>query len=348
MTSALAPQKTSSPPALRKTLRGAGAFLAVASATLAAWTASALAAPAAASSCKALQEWTEAREANLASAPTIKERAELQSREFDARGQAGERIFAEYLRGTLAPDTLKTCVARQEDRELLQRSISNAFLSGSLRVLKSTRSPALLELIGLAEQEISTRGFHSFKALSHEAEQPIQLGPRKAGFHRGRHSLFMDFEAIAPEEWLFIFVHELAHKFDPRLQSATVAYGDPAVFEDVFRHVAKKGAAPLSKVDQDRLRTHLRAGLDRGLLAEVRAWTLSFSLYEAGVHEGLWGRIDWVDALLQTRPVSMSFERFTFEFLDPRFGDPEPTGFYGLPVVRQELAALREELRSAR
>ncbi|MCM2322171.1 MAG: hypothetical protein NDJ90_02810 [Oligoflexia bacterium] len=334
-------------------IRGAGAFLAFAIATLGAWSSSVLAAwpssaladPASAIPCQALQEWTLARDANLDSAPTIKERAELQRREFEARGRAGERIFAEYLRGALAPDTLKTCVARQEDREILQRSISRAFLEGSLSRLKTSRAPALQELVRLAEQEISARGFLSFKALSHDAEQPIELGPRKAGFHRGRHSLFMDFEAIAPDEWLFIFVHELAHKFDARLQAATVAYGDPAVFEDVFRHVAKKGATPLSKKDRERLRAQLRAGLDRGLLAECRAWTLSFSLYETGIQEGLWARIDWVDALLQTRPASMSFERFTFEFLDPRFSDPEPSGFYGLPLVRLELASLREVLR---
>ncbi len=298
--------------------------------------------------CSLTREWKEAAQRNLTGAQTIAERVELQRVEYETRIRAGELIFDEYLRGRLAQNFVKSCGGDSESQALLGRSVSAAFLKGSLRALKSSGVPALVRLSELAEKEAESTGVFFFKALGNRDETPIELGPRKAGFHRGRQSLFMDFQAIAPEEWFFIFVHELTHRLDPKLNSAIQAYGDTAAFRFGFELQTRMDRGEtVSSHALEPLRSLLFVGLDRGLLAEYRSWTFCLSVYEAGKKASLWKEIGWVNQILAQREKTESLDRFTFRFLDPRFMDPIPEGFFALPIVRSEIASLRQELRES-
>lgn len=54
-----------------------------------------------------------------------------------------------------------------------------------------------------------------------------------------------------------------------------------------------------------------------------------------------------MNIILAQRKRGERLDQFTFRFLDPRFQDPTPEGFFALPVVRAELADLRQDLRAS-
>lgn len=157
----------------------------------------------------------------------------------------------------------------------------------------------------------------------------------------------MDFEAVSPSEWFFILVHEISHKVDPILGSAVSFYSNPSRAQRVFA-MAREHSDPadLSASDREFLQAYLIAGMDRGLLAEHRAWTASFAVYEAGLSAKLWKRIPWAEDILSRRQSGEELAAFIFRILDPHFTDPEPTGVFSYLLVQTELRALRQEFSS--
>ena len=298
--------------------------------------------------CAILNDWKQASAQSMTQANSIAERARIQSDEYESRKRAADLIFSEYLRGALPPDFIRKCGGSDSEQELLRRSVSAAFLKGSLDRLNQSGVPALVALSSMAENEATTSGAFFFKALSHRDEAEVDLGDRAAGFHRGRQSLFMDFQTIPPEEWLFIFVHELTHRLDPELSRAIRDYGDSRAFRQGFdlQSQVDRGE-PVTSSERESLRTLLMAGLNRGLLAEYRSWTFCLSVYRSGERAGLWKNISWVSDILSLQKPLESVSAFTFRFLDPRFKDPEATGFFSLPIVRSELLEIRSQLRSS-
>lgn len=76
-------------------------------------------------------------------------------------------------------------------------------------------------------------------------------------------------------------------------------------------------------------RNWLLAGLDRGLLAEYRAWTATFQIYLQGKEEGLWSSRPWLEIILNEWDRKESLEKFTFHYLDQNSMDPQD-GFFPL------------------
>lgn len=94
------------------------------------------------------------------------------------------------------------------------------------------------------------------------------------------------------------------------------------------------------------LKTFVQSGLDRGLLAEYRAWLLCFSIYEEGKRTGLWGAIPWMESIITEKYPNESWESFTFRYLDRNFEDPDFTGIFSLKIMQEQYFQLRQELRT--
>lgn len=84
--------------------------------------------------------------------------------------------------------------------------------------------------------------------------------------------------------------------------------------------------------------------MNRGFLAEYRAWTSTFALYIEAKATGA-NPIEWAETVLGERLPRERLDRFVFRFLDAGFEDPRE-GVYAYPIVRQALAELRAELRN--
>jgi hypothetical protein len=304
--------------------------------------------PLAPANCSLVQDWIEARDEALRGADTISGRMRLAQVETETRTLAGPAVFQAYINGRLPKNFMHDCGGNERHQELFHQSLSQAFFNGSIAALEASQVEPLAKLARLAKAEAERNGVFSFKALSHLDKSDIDLGDRKAGFHRGRQSLFMVFDEIPPEEWLFLFVHELTHRLDPILAKAITAYGDKSKHDYAFALQAQMSSGKnLTSQDLEPIRSLLLSGLDRGLLAEYRSWFFCLSIYRAGQAKGLWGRIDRFERIFELQRPGEALATFTYRFLDGRFVDPRPAGLYGLPVVISVLRDMREELRSS-
>jgi hypothetical protein len=93
----------------------------------------------------------------------------------------------------------------------------------------------------------------------------------------------------------------------------------------------------------------LIAALDRGLLGEYRAWSVTLALYLEGLHAGLWQSIADYEDWLGMRKPGENLRAVVMRRLDPGFSDPNPTdpesGIFGLALVQNELKWVRADLR---
>ena len=304
--------------------------------------------------CEIFRPWLESRQVDITRIPTPEGRFRAQRAESEARESAALAVYESYIGGALPSGALATCLPAKEDFEAILPDLSQVFHRRSLDRLRAAGILELDRLVSRIEREIAERGLNRFRAIPH---YPKESGPpenstaegssRRAGVYRGTGSLFMNFDTIASDEWLFLLVHEMSHQADPILSEASSIWNDQPRAKAIFAlDLQKHSLEELTETERRSLREYLEAGLNRGLIAELRAWTLCFSAYEAGRQTGLWGSIPWVEEVISRRRPGESIAELTMRYLDPRFPDPEESGLFSLKIVREQQASLRSELRA--
>lgn len=295
--------------------------------------------------CDVFSDWQKFRAFDLGQS-TLATRSQYFANEYKLRKSTADNIFNLYRQSTFDASSIETCLPKAEDSKALASSLSQTFYQRSLEILKSSPLAPIQKLMTLMEQASAQSGLLLFRAAPHFPDQPEN--DRKAGVYRGTGSIFMNIGKIPASEWLFIFVHELCHEVDPILKNASAIWNSSARAETIFA-MAKTTHDPqnLSTTDHTALREYIHAGLDRGLLAEYRAWFICFSIYEAGKSYHLWSQIPWMELVMASKTPQESLETFTFRYLDARFIDPQPEGFFSLSIVQLEYKNMRQELRAA-
>lgn len=167
---------------------------------------------------------------------------------------------------------------------------------------------------------------------------------RKASYHRARQSIFMNFEKMSANEWLLLFVHEVAHSLDSELFKSLPIYNDG----NYIKKLASWGASQirldeLAPEERQNLKAWLTAGLNRGLLAEYRAWLLTYAVYEEGHREGLIEAVPWLENLRNSKPKDVSMKDHIYRYLSPSWVDPK-IDMFSHAFIQQALRELREEL----
>ncbi|MCM2323224.1 MAG: hypothetical protein NDJ90_08170 [Oligoflexia bacterium] len=293
-------------------------------------------------SCEALAPWLAAKAQSL-SALSMKERSEASQREFDRRKDAASTLFERFEAGKLDREALDSCLSAVPDRQNFYNTLQAVFFERSVAKLRNAHGPALRAFAALVDARTQGGRTIPFRLTGHtQAEAPVEL---KGGFHRGSGSIFMDLGRVSPDEWLVIFIHELAHGLDDRLPEAVRAYNAPKDVEE-FAEWAVCATEPafLPAESRAKLDRWLEAGLGRGLFAEYRAWHVTLVLYEEGLREGLWDRIGWMEALISQRPASQTLGRFIYLQLDARFVDPAD-GIFSRELIQNGLKAVRARYR---
>jgi hypothetical protein len=300
-------------------------------------------APAQAADCALLEPWY--TQGHPISVPaTNVERVALSHLEYELRVRAADSLDATYRAGALDRAALETCLAPLPDRQNFLETFYFSLFKNSLRRLEASPSPSLRAMMALFHAKYGA-GMPIFRVTGSFAEAPDT--PLDAGFHRATGSIYMDFARIHPDDWMVIFVHETLHALDDQIWAGMKLYSRaelPKRFVKLSSTYSR--LADLTPNDQRDLRAWLVAGMDRGLLAEYRAWTATFAIYREGLAEELWSRREWLEQVLGDRADGETLARFAFRYLDARSLDPSD-GIFSNPLIRSALETVRAELRAA-
>jgi hypothetical protein len=302
-----------------------------------------LGAPARADNCEALGSWRSAKREQSRPTESISERNRLDQAEWATRQASASQIYALYSRGELHAKALLACLERDTDRGNFLHSLYDAFFQGALDLLRGSRSPAIRGF--LREYERKNSGtIPLVRVMGFEEKTPA---PMPGGYQRSVKSIYLHFGEIRPNDWTILFVHEILHSLDEQLWEGVDRYGRPEKVSLFASWAERYSTFPsLAPAEQNEMRLWLLAGLDRGLLAEYRAWSATFEIYRQGLTEGLWKSIDWVEAVLASQKPGQSIEAHTFHYLDQRSPDPLE-GIFAKPLIQSGLKEARGELRRA-
>ena len=295
-----------------------------------------------ASDCEILEPWY--TQGHPAPASTNVERVAQSHLEYELRRSVADALDSSFRSGTLDRDSLEACLAPLPDRQNFLETLYWSLFKNSLQKLDASKSPAVQVMMRLFHSKYGAAVpiFRVTGSFKETADTPLG-----AGFHRGTGSIYMDFATIHPDDWLIIFVHETLHALDDQIWKGMELYAKsdiPKKYVELSSRVAD--FSDLSSEQQSELRVWLTAGMDRGLLAEYRAWTATFAIYAQGLAEGLWSPRPWLEEVLAKRPADETLEAFTYRYLDGRSQDPSD-GVFSNPLIQSGLKAVREELRRA-
>lgn len=168
--------------------------------------------------------------------------------------------------------------------------------------------------------------------------------PDRAGsFHRGRRSLFMDLGSIDKNNFLLIFIHELAHGVDDVMRTALSEFSNSSTRTQVIEILERKqNPADLNSQERNLIRAWLIAGLERGLLAEYRAWLFTYLAYQEGLRDGTLQPTEWLDRLHNTKPENTTIEEHIYRTLSQNWHDPQDDVFAN-PIISELLKEIRQE-----
>lgn len=262
---------------------------------------------------------------------TIRERSEAQARAYIEADQLALQIYASYLSGG-SIDIKKNC-SNPIYRDLLESSLHKTFKAETLKKL-------LVSGGNKAEfaKKIQKKTISPFRLTGHFREDsPTE---KAGGFHRGHGSIFMNFTKIPPAEWEIYFIHEFAHSLDSELLNSITPFANVELIQSFY--TATKNNS-WSEEQKQQLTAWLLHGLNRGFLAEYRAWTVTFALYLEGLRDGTFKKIRWMDDILSHQQPGESLKSFILRYLSPHFTDPQK-GPFSSPQVQESLKVLRQEL----
>lgn len=175
-------------------------------------------------------------------------------------------------------------------------------------------------------------------------KRPVDEHQRKASFHRITRSIFMDIDQMSANEWLVLFIHEVAHTLDSELIEAIAIYNNKDTF-DRWTEFGNKNIS-LNQLDADTrtlLDQWLTAGLNRGFLSEYRAWLMTYLVYEEALKDGLIKPDPWLEDLKKNKPQGLDIQTYIFRHLSSSWIDPSDYIFKHT-FIQQALKELRIKL----
>ena len=253
---------------------------------------------------------------------SISERAEFQHRLWQSHEEVARRVVARYQAGgwtaEYAREMKRWCEANGVSCRQQSAATRALIVKGIAEILARSSSPGIRRL--LREKRVLTR------------VRILLDGEGDGGLHRGDGHGFLNLATVPPNELPLIYLHEMLHALDPKVLEASRAY---------------LRGSEASRQTGDELVRWLQAGLDRGLLAEWRAWTPTVRLYLEGRNENLWQKIPRVEEIIAARRSGEALGQTVFRFLDPRFPSP-CEGIFATPLVGETLKTLRDEYRAGK
>lgn len=264
--------------------------------------------------------------------------ARQDQRVWQALLDGADIVYKDYRNGQWSNEAnqdLLNCFASMGRGDEYVYAMQKVFLERSIQELKASKNNALqLFAIKIEENAQTVFAFRDLPSLN-----------KVGGFHRGRRSIFIDFTQIPPNEWMLIFIHESAHSLDDTLKQAVSVYADTqnVLVPSFAPYLQYSDAAFLPISVKKNLDTWLMAGLNRGLLAEARAWSVTLNLYREGVKANLWQPISWLEEMGSDQRAGESTYMAVLHKLSPAFPDPNKD-IFSTPLIQSELKRIRQQL----
>lgn len=166
-----------------------------------------------------------------------------------------------------------------------------------------------------------------------------------AGFHRGGKNIYIDISKVNAKDWTVIFIHELAHLADAKLNSASEVYAKEKWVAEFFGWSKKTESIDDLPTDvQNRLVQWIQSGLDRGLLFEYRAWHEAILIYNEMREYNEIPESPFIEYGKSKLDPNKSFQAGLFEFLDRNSNDPKEQ-IFNVPLIQNALKHVRSKLR---
>lgn len=299
-------------------------------------------APITPATCSLIQPWLDGRwNKALLETKTLEERTSLYRAEYQLRRRVAKAIFDTYFStGSLDPKIFEDCLLANGERQNFLHTVSAVFWEETLIKLqdlqKKSGSTALARLIEVYGSGKGQRAPPLFRMTGHRASQSDNA--RVGGVLQGAPALFLNAFALKPDEWMMIWLHEVIHYLDRRLETAIVE--SDSLGEDLSKAKGSAGGYPADKVER-----WVKLGLDRTFWAEYRAWLLTFKIYEE-TKSSLTAPISWLETALSFKGKDESLEDYTFRLLrELNQANVEATGLLEDAKAREiALRVIREEL----
>jgi hypothetical protein len=118
---------------------------------------------------------------------------------------------------------------------------------------------------------------------------------------------------------------------------------NPAVTQELVRIGQKSSQGEALTSDEAALVDQwLSLGLERGMMAEIRAWSQTYLLYEQLRKESLIAPIDWADQILAQQQRNESIPEFCRRYFNALYAHPA-NGMFVYPYLKDRMEALRVE-----
>ena len=160
--------------------------------------------------------------------------------------------------------------------------------------------------------------------------------------------VLMTYDQLDRSSWFTIFVHELSHYLDQTLatavdQAVALQNTRPNVTQDLIK-IAQKfdrqemlDPAEIALVDQ-----WVALALERGMMAEIRAWTRTYEIYLDLKSSGLITEVSWVEKILRQKQGPETMNGFCKRYFNTLYAHPT-TGMWSYVYLRTRLEALRAQ-----
>ncbi len=254
-------------------------------------------------------------------------RADLNDALFQKRQEIADSFFSSYLQGSFQQQMDSACLNQIENSRGFTSLIQLSFLHQSLEFFRRSQSPTLRLLVELLDQKFGRGTIIVFRLSGGNQFEPSPT-QHSAGFHRGEGSIFMDIQRVQASEWFVILAHELVHYLDQKIQQGGAGFSDPETAQLMVAW-AQRTASPSDLPEQDRMRIErwMEHGLDRGLLAEARAWTITLQIYQEGLRENIWQKTPWLSEILKEKRSDETLPNFSLRYLAARTYQPRESIF---------------------
>ncbi len=248
---------------------------------------------------------------------SIKEKFLLKKERTKLYYTISKQVFASFADDSLNSNELKLCLATIDDISF-EHIASALFRSKFIDSIGSTKSPLLKMLLDdvFGPNNDPIIGFH----LGLE-EDPHK---RIASYHRTGKSIQLSILKTTFNEAKLYLVHELVHKLDENaLFKSSLNYSNISDQKKIWG-LAQKYSLPhqLNYNEKALLDQYLLNGLNRGLLAEFKAWSLSYRIYQEMIDHQEINPISWAQKVLNKHPINQSYLDFIFSYYQPRFTKP--------------------------
>lgn len=231
------------------------------------------------------------------------------------------------------------------DQARFNAELNQTALKQTLQYLSQSKSSEVQKFLNLFYAK-SARTSFAFNIVRSSDFLSAQM---PAGYVRGEHMVLMKYNDLDRANWLAIFVHEVSHFLDPMLDDAVkkgivLANAHPNIGPELLAIGQKTNASQMPSADEASLvDTWITLGFDRGMMAEIRAWNSSYSLYLDLKAEGLITPVDWAEQILAQKDPDNSMLNFCKWYFNRLYVHPT-TGIFIYPYLSARMEAIRAQL----